>query len=86
METQTKVKLIQANLVSFNGATTFQPWRLEDTNGKVAPVFYTNEFQWSHDFSAMETTHKLAWLNQVHRCFNGATTFQPWRHERFPKT
>ena len=54
----------------FNGATTFQPWRLWKGDAGIK-IFI--KFQWSHDFSAMETP--LAMLSEP-KC----SAFQ-WSHD-----
>ena len=35
--------------------------------------------QWGHDFSAVEMPRQTEPGSRSHCCFNGATTFQPWK-------
>jgi len=37
------------------------------------------ELQWGHDFSAVEIMLPTTTPRLRQTCFNGATTFQPWK-------
>ena len=37
--------------------------------------------QWGHDLSAVETERRIVKSTTHFRCFNGATTFQPWKRQ-----
>ena len=69
----------------FNGAMTFQPWIL-GIAGPRARLHHRRLLQWSHDLSAMDTTHRrVAMVSSRACCFNGAMTFQPWIQDSRPR-
>jgi len=62
--------------MSFNSATTFQPWKLD--NACTEPLAGT-VLQFGHDLSAVETMMTGPKRKHGARRFNSATTFQPWK-------
>ena len=63
------------NCTGFNGAMTFQSWKLVEGMGSVNPAA---KLQWSHDLSVMETSFVTPFTMNA-GCFNGAMTFQSWK-------
>ena len=59
----------------FNGATTSQPWI---PKFRFRYSITTAGLQWSHDFSAVDTSHSGLAGCRRSTGFNGATTSQPW--------
>ncbi len=56
---------------SFNGATTFQSWKL---SLRFRFSFYYLLLQWSHDFSVMETTTFIT-------SYHSDTNWLQWSHD-----
>ena len=51
-----------------------------DTPYVAWPVPAGVTLQWSHDLSAMDTSHDPELVRRRCDAFNGAMTFQPWIH------
>ena len=62
--------------IGFNGATAFQPWKAELTDGSshIPPLL-----QWGHGISAVESLLVVLINHFLYGGFNGATAFQPWK-------
>ena len=75
METSGCQRQHTIRLWSFNGAMTFQSWKLAGSVPVVAPMCL---LQWSHDLSVMETCECERAPGRL-CCFNGAMTFQSWK-------
>ena len=56
----------------FNGATTFQPWKLDASTVSDAPPW---SLQWGHDFSAVEIAAKAPALNATENASMGPRLF-----------
>ena len=61
---------------SFNGATTFQPWKCQGQG--TAESGTALRFNGATTFQPWKYRTELLHRMQPH-CFNGATTFQPWK-------
>ena len=59
----------------FNGATSFQTWKLRSSLRNL-PCF--DVLQWGHVFSDVEILSSAP-TNRTSSCFNGATSFQTWK-------
>ena len=62
--------------LSFNGATAFRQWKLvKEHRGSVGVAY----LQWSHRFSAVETSTGACTGRPTAQAFNGATAFRQWK-------
>ena len=68
-----RANLSRANLVSMGPRLFSRGYR-----EMFVVCEWVEEFQWGHDFSAVDTRIIVHAPRNTMSCFNGATTFQPW--------
>ena len=68
-----------------NNPASMGPRLFSRGNGLCGPVneHAYRELQWGHDFSAVEMPPS-GYISGIESCFNGATTFQPWKWHLTP--
>ena len=76
METIKSARLSHCRNGGFNGAMTFQSWKLVIGANYINDVFV---LQWSHDHSVMETASPAVESGILSSGFNRAMTFQSWK-------
>ena len=62
----------------FNGATTFQPWKLARNRTRFGRCV---RFNGATTFQPWKLRPAPSMIGDSQTSFNGATTFQPWKHE-----
>ena len=60
-----------------------RPFSRGNKSSRLLLYGFQSTLQWGHDLSAVETPPSSAG-SAGDNCFNGATTFQPWKHVHLP--